>query len=157
MTIAIPGTTSPRDLRQTLFAAYVQDDVRLRSNLTVNVGLRYETTTVPTETAGRLSALRAIADQTPHLGDPYFDNPTKTNFEPRLGVAWNALRDGRLVVRSGFGIFDVLPLPYEFELLSMGVAPLLRNATPSPLPPSSFPAGAVRARTEPYNPPLRLY
>jgi Carboxypeptidase regulatory-like domain len=149
LTIAIPGTTSPRDLRQTLFAAYFQDDVRLQSNLTANLGLRYEATTVPTETAGRLSALRNIADPVPHLDSPYFANPTKTNFEPRLGVAWDTFGDGRFLVRSGFGIFDVLPLPYQFELLSMGVAPFFENATPNHLPPLSFPVGAVELAQNP--------
>ena len=149
LVIAIPGTTTPRDLRQILFAAYLQDDVRLRPSLTANVGLRYEMTTVPTETAGRLSALRGIPDPTPHLGNPYFANPTRANFEPRLGIAWDPLGDQRLIVRSGFGIFDVLPLPYEFELLSMGVAPYFENATPNHLPPLSFPAGAVQLAQNP--------
>jgi len=144
LVIAVPGTVSPRDLRQVLFASYLQDEVSLRSNLTANVGLRYETVTVPTETAGRLSALRRISDPTPHLGDPYFANPTKTNFEPRLGLMWDTLSDGHLVLRSGFGIFDVLPLPYQFELLSMGVAPFFELATPNHLPPLSFPEGAVQ-------------
>jgi hypothetical protein len=95
----------------TLFAAYFQDDVRLRSNLSANLGLRYETTTVPTETAGRLSALQNTADSTPHLGSPYFANPTKTNFEPRLGVAWDTFGDGRFLVRSGSVSSMFFPFP----------------------------------------------
>jgi hypothetical protein len=149
LTIAIPGTSTPRDLRQTLFALYAQDDARLSDRVTTYLGLRYEMTTVPTETAGRLAALRHIGDATPHLGSPYFANPTLRNFEPRVGLAWDSLGDGRLIVRSGLALFDVLPLPYEFELLSSNVAPFFESGTPSNLPAGSFPALAVQLAQSP--------
>jgi hypothetical protein len=144
LTIAIPGTTSPRDLRQTLFAAYAQDDIRLSPTFTANLGLRYEIVNVPTETGNKLSALRNITDTSPHLGEPYFANPTLLNLEPRVGVAFDALGNGHLNLKAGSGIFDVLPLPYEFELISTGIAPFFENATPSNLPAKSFPSGAVQ-------------
>ncbi|HEY8714771.1 MAG TPA: TonB-dependent receptor, partial [Candidatus Acidoferrum sp.] len=85
----IASTLSPRNLRQTLVGGYIQDDWRWKPNLTLNLGLRYEMTTVPTETAGKLAVLRNLSDATPHLGDPFFGNPTKKNFEPRVGFAWD--------------------------------------------------------------------
>jgi len=135
-------SSSPRGLRQTLAAGYLQDDWHVRSNLTVNLGLRYEMTTVPTEVNGKLSALRNITDETPHLGDPYFSNPTLHNFETRLGFSWDPAADGKTAIRSGFGIFDVLPLPYEFHLLSTLAAPFYAIGTSAKPPPGSFPAGA---------------
>lgn len=149
LTIAIPGTSTPRDMLQTLFAAYAQDDARLTDRLTTYAGLRYEMATVPTEAGGKLAALRNIGDASPHVGDPYFANPTLTNFEPRLGIAWNPRGDGRLMVRSGLALFDVLPLPYEFELLSSNVAPFFESGTPNNLPPLSFPYGAVQLAQSP--------
>lgn len=143
--MAIPGTTSPRDLRQTLFAVYAQDDARLTPRLTANVGLRYEIASVPTETGNKLSALRAPTDASPHLGSPYFQNPTLGNIEPRLGVAWNVPGKTPLTIKVGSGIFDVLPLPYEFELLSSQVAPYFQYATPTNLPAGSFPGEAAKA------------
>ncbi len=122
----IASSLSPRNLRQTLFAVYVQDDWRWKPNLTLNLGLRYEMTSVLTETAGKLSALRNLSDATPHLGDPFFGNPTTKNFEPRIGFAWDPFRTGKMAVRGGAGLFDVLPLPYQFTLLTTLAAPFFQ-------------------------------
>ena len=48
------------------------------------------------------------------------------NFEPRLGVVWAPFKNQKTAVRGGFGIFDVLPLPYQFQLLSALAAPYLK-------------------------------
>jgi outer membrane receptor protein involved in Fe transport len=76
----VASSLTPRDFRQTLFGAYVQDDWRWRPNFTWNLGLRYEMTTVPTEIHGKLVNLRNLTDATPHLGEPLFSNPTLRNF-----------------------------------------------------------------------------
>lgn len=121
----LPGSIPEKGLRQTLAGGYVLDDWKALPNLTLNIGLRYEATTVPTEVHGNLSTLRNLTDPAPHLGNPYFSNPTLKNFEPRVGLSWDPFKKGRTAVRAGFGIFDVLPLPYQFELLSALAAPYL--------------------------------
>jgi hypothetical protein len=122
----IASTLSPRNLRQTLFGGYVQDDWRLKPNLTLNLGLRYEMVTVPTETNGKLAVLLNLSDAAPHIGDPFFQNPTTKNFEPRVGFAWDPKSNGKMAIRGGFGIFDVLPLPYQFTLLTTLAAPFFQ-------------------------------
>jgi hypothetical protein len=119
----IASTLSPRNLRQTLFGAYLQDDWRARPNLTLNLGLRYEMSTVISETHGKLANLRNITDASAHLGNPFFSNPTLKNFEPRIGFAWDPLRNGKTAVRGGIGMFDVQPLPYQFPLLTSQAVP----------------------------------
>jgi hypothetical protein len=137
-------SSTPRGLRQTLSGGYIQDDWRLRPNLTVNLGLRYEMTTVPTEVNGKLTTLRNIDDAKPHIGDPYFANPTWRNLEVRTGFSWDPFGDGKTAIRSGFGIYDVLPLSYEFHLLSSLAAPFYAISGTTNPPSGSFPAGAVQ-------------
>ncbi len=122
----VASSLTPRNLRQNILGFYFQDDWRFRPNLTLNLGVRYETSTVPTETAGKLANLRNLADATPHLGNPFFSNPTLKNFEPRVGFAWDPFSNGKTAVRGGVGMFDVLPLPYQFILLTNQAAPFFR-------------------------------
>jgi hypothetical protein len=129
----IASTLSPRNLRQTLFGVYLQDDWHVNSSLTLNLGLRYETSTVPSETSGKIANLRNLSDPLPVCGKvvpsqcsgsgTFFANPTLHNFEPRFGFAWDPLRNGKTAVRGGIGLFDVQPLPYQFILMTTQAAP----------------------------------
>jgi hypothetical protein len=77
------------------------------------------------------------------LDSPFFYNPTYRNFEPRIGFAWDPFHSGRTAVRGAFGLYDVLPLTYEFGISSYSAAPFFQRGTiSSGLPPGSFPGTA---------------
>ena len=158
----IASTLSPRNLRQTIFGAYLQDDWRWKPNLTLNLGLRYEMSTVIRETAGKLANLANLPDANPRLGNPFFNNPTLKDFEPRLGFAWDPFKNGKTAVRGGAGLFDVQPLPYQFILLVTQSAPFFSyTAVNSPGPGTfykgltSFPDNTLRSTYVPH--PKRNY
>ena len=140
----IPGPIAVFGVRETLFGAYAQDDIRVRPGFNLSLGVRYEMSTVPTEAHNRLSNLASLTDAQPRLGAPFFLNPTLHNFEPRVGLAWSPTADNKTIVRAGFGVFDVLPLPYEFSLTIPSVTPFRDQIYPEVLPPGSFPTGAFQ-------------
>jgi outer membrane receptor protein involved in Fe transport len=151
----LPNTVSPREMRQTIFSAYVQDDWRFRSNLTLNLGLRYEMATVLHDAQGKFGSLVSIfepsatttADANMRCGTqfnaatafgvaaqpgttcnsvgPYYKNPTLRDFEPRLGFAWDPFRNGKTSLRGSFGVYDILPLPGYFLLQQNQAAPFM--------------------------------
>ena len=138
------SVTSPDfGMRQTLFGAYIQDDIRLQKSLTFNAGVRYEMVTVPTEDHNLLPNLRNLSDALPVVGPPFFNNPTLRNFEPRLGLAWNP-SGGKTLFRGGFGFFDVLPLPYEFTITVQHAQPFVHEIYANVLLPGDFPTGAFQ-------------
>lgn len=85
---------------------FVNDNWRLRPNLTVNLGLRYEYTTIP---FGERSQVLNNGASDPGLitfGKP---QAAKNNWGPRIGLAYSPGTSGRTSVRAGFGIaYDVL-------------------------------------------------
>src|SRR5262249_8532660 len=109
-------------------------DLRLRPNLSLNLGLRYEFITTPTEVNGKISNLRHVTDPALTIGPPWHSNPSLKNFAPRLGVAWDPSSKGTTSVRAGFGLFydEILPKYYFF---SDSLHPPLPTRTTIPNPP----------------------
>ena len=132
----------PRGIRQTIFGVYFEDDAHVKPNLTLNLGLRYEMASVPSEVNGQLTNLRSLTDPQPHTGSPYFQNPTLRNFEPRVGFSWDPFHTGRTALRGAFGIYDVLPLTYEYNVVSYLSAPFFVRGSIANLSPGTFPTQA---------------
>jgi hypothetical protein len=146
----LPSTNSARTALQYLFGGYIQDDWRVRSNLTLNLGLRYEAVTVPTEDQNKLVNLLTFSSPPPgHLGSPYFNNPTLRNLEPRVGFSWDPFHDGKTAVRGAFGIYDILPLNNVFIQTESQSAPFSQVLAVKGLPPGSFPKGPAEVTTIP--------
>ena len=128
-----------RDERYTDFAAFLQDDLKLTSRLTANLGLRYEIFSPPSETKGRLvnfdptlASMAAPDDGTlsgyvvnSNFTVPVPDGVLKVDrkglwptrhldFSPRLGFAYEVARHPELVLRGGYGIY--------FDRLAAGMA-----------------------------------
>ena len=104
--ISAPEAIIGRHFRQWLFAGFAVDEWRLNERVTLNLGVRYEAITVPTETDGYISALPDPVNGTEMVaGAPLFDNPSLKNFAPRVGVAWDPHGDGRMAISGGLGIY----------------------------------------------------
>ena len=105
-------------------AWYVNDIIRLRRNLTVQLGLREEFTTGWNEVAGR--AANYITDgngillPNPRVGDSaYTQNNAKHLFEPRAAFAWDPFGKGKTAIRAGFGLYYSLIDDLAFQLNSI--------------------------------------
>ncbi|MGI9075540.1 MAG: hypothetical protein ACR2JB_30395 [Bryobacteraceae bacterium] len=137
---SFPTLLTPRDARQNIIASYIQDDWRIRPNLTLNFGLRYETATTPAEINGKVSNLRNITDAQPVVGNPLFQNPTRLDFQPRTGFAWDPFSTGKTAIRGAFGIYDLLPLAYNYLTILGRAYPFFEigSVAGSKLPAGSF-------------------
>ncbi|MDX2181632.1 MAG: carboxypeptidase regulatory-like domain-containing protein [Bryobacteraceae bacterium] len=164
--------TQPIDRVGTYWAAFFQDDWRITSNFTLNVGLRWEAHTPRIDRNDRQSSMddRYINPVSGTFGIMVFanrDGRTRNlydgdynNYAPRIGFAWKPFGSTRTVVRAGYGVFFGPPLPGsnnsaagfaiqgDFQTPDNGItAPfLLRNGFPATPPASELNAGfgAVR-------------
>ena len=117
---------NPREFNWMYFAPYIQDDWKVTSKLTLNLGLRYDYRNVPYETNDRMGWRNLdyapggllVADQSLQPGGivdgAYYqlagrrspENPDRYNvFAPRLSFAYRPTESGNTVIRGGYGIF----------------------------------------------------
>ena len=112
----VPGSVLERERPNTLFGFYVQDDYRVTSNLTLNLGARYEFFTVPTSSGGLDAYLQDVVTSAATVVGAPFVNPSLRNLAPRLGFAWDLTGDGRTAIRGGSGLYYDTDNPYNSAL-----------------------------------------
>ncbi|MGA2651746.1 MAG: carboxypeptidase-like regulatory domain-containing protein [Terracidiphilus sp.] len=124
--IGIPDTSSlaygnaDKYFRQPVYDAYITDDWRILSVLTINAGMRWNYESPITELHGRLVNLDITPDfaaAAPVLGsDPVgpltgahypssLVRPDLLEYEPRIGVSWRPIPASTVVVRAGYGVY----------------------------------------------------
>jgi hypothetical protein len=122
-------------LRQSVYAAFAEDDFRLSLRLTLNLGVRYEYASPYTEANGRFLNLdySTLPEQPRLVPVSTGSRPDRNNFAPRLGLAWQVSH--KLVFRAGYGVYFSPEIAIEsYDLLLNGLSNVM-NETQGNQPP----------------------
>lgn len=104
----VPNRT-PTGYRMLMGAWYVEDNITLKPNLTVRLGLRHEFTNGWNEVLGReptwIVDPNGVLETNPAPGNVFTENNAKLLFSPRFGLAWDPFGKGKTSIRAGLGTY----------------------------------------------------
>jgi hypothetical protein len=107
-------------LRANSLHLFINDSFRVRRNVTLSAGLRYEYNSPPVDAADRANLYDAATRSLLPVGTGTMPrggyDADKNNFAPRVGLAWTLGNDGNTVIRTGYGIY------YDTSALAPGEA-----------------------------------
>jgi hypothetical protein len=152
-----PSRTREVGVRSTIFGAYINDAWRYTSRLNLNLGLRYEMSTIPREAHNQFLAVLTPGGPLVNVRRLFNRNPTLRNFEPRVGFAYDVFGNGKTAFRGGFGIYDALPLPWIFTPKEAQGTPFNTGTTVTGLAQGSFPSAifpSINFNTAPLDVPF---
>ncbi len=156
--------TSANKILYPAYGAFIEDSFKWRSNFTLQLGLRYDWLSDPTDANNRFVVFDPTNDTLDRIGTAGYSQPFHTsnkNFQPRLGFIWDLLGSGRTVLRSGYAILTDQPVtgivtglnsnpPFSQPLTSTAAGLSLMNAETLAGPSGVAPNTINRAFNSPY-------
>lgn len=148
------------------FGFFVQDDWKVKSNLSINAGLRWDFNTNPFEAHGQMSQvilasgsnlLEQISDASVQVVPTLLRKHRIGYFAPRLSFAWDPTKQGKLSIRGGFGVFFTRAPNIVWSDAIRGNPPFIGNVSADrriPSGPQPGPFGVCASPTAPFNCPL---
>ncbi len=119
-TFTVVPSPSEMGWRSKEYAGFIQDGIKLRRNLEIRIGFRFESTDGWNEAYGRASNYAfagGVIATNPTIGSSVFSvNRAKFLPEPRAGIAWDPFGNGRTVIRAGGGIYRALLDNLDYRL-----------------------------------------